>query len=157
MYGTSFMQSAASTWRLFNDRGVMALINDDLTGSVLFCGALLSAIITAAIGYGLGWIFYNEDPDIEISQGIPIGLAVYGGVVGLILCICCLTVVKSGIVTIFTLFAEEPAAMKHNHPEEFDTLVQANPNFGGMHQSIPDYEKEMEIAAPLKTTNNDSL
>ena len=91
IYGTSFVQSASATWKLFADRGIMALINDDLTGSVLFCGALLSAIITAAIGYGIGWIFYNQDPDKEISEGIPVGLAVYGGVVGLILCICVLT------------------------------------------------------------------
>ena len=131
----------------------MALINDDLTGSVLFCGSLLAAIITSAIGYGIGWIFYNEDEDIEISQGIPIGLAVFGGFVGLILCICVLTVVKSGIVSIFVCFAEDPAMMKKNHSVEFDTLVKAHPNFDNMAQSVPNYDYD---SVPIKTTNNSS-
>ena len=156
------MKSAATTWRLFNDRGIMALINDDLTGSVLFCGALLSAIITAAIGYGIGWIFYNEDSDENIKYGLPAALAVYGGVVGLILCICTLTVVKSGIVSIFVCFAEEPAAMKNNHPQEFDKFVNAHPDLQNMAQSVPEYEDEDDygagnVSAPIKNTNNTSL
>ena len=159
VYGTNFMQSASATWKLFHDRGIMALINDDLTGSVLFCGSLLAAIITAAVGYGIGWIFYNEDPDKEISEGIPVGLAVYGGVVGLILCICVLTVVKSGIVSLFVCFAEDPASMKKNHPVEFDTLVQAHPNFDNMTESVANYDYDYDdgnVSAPIRTTNNTS-
>merc|ERR1712157_693594 len=70
------------------------------------------------------------------------GLAVYGGVVGLILCICTLTVVKSGIVTIFVCFFEDPATMRKNHAEEFETLVNAHPDFDRISESIPmdDYE-----------------
>lgn len=158
IYGTSFIQSASATWKLFADRGIMALINDDLTGSVLFCGSLLSAIVTAAIGYGIAWIFYNEDPDPEISNGIPVGLAVYGGVVGLILCICVLTVVKSGIVSLFVCFAEDPASLRRNHPEEFDTLVKAHPNFDNMAESVPNYDYDGgNVSVPIKTTDNPSM
>merc|ERR1711971_1497661 len=84
IYGTSFMSSASATWQLFASRGIMALINDDLTGSVLMCGSLISAVVTAAIGYGIGEAFYGDDPDKDIAVGVPSALAVYGGVVGLI-------------------------------------------------------------------------
>eukprot|EP01083_Nonionella_stella_P002518 7236_1 len=150
IYGTSFMKSAAATWQLFGNRGIMALINDDLTGSVLFAGSLMGAIVTAAVGFGIGWIYYHEDPDPDIRYGMPAALAVYGGVVGCILCICTLTVVKSGIVSLFVCYAEAPAVMRRNHPEEFDKLVSANAEFGKVDQ---DDAYGGNVSAPIKTAD----
>eukprot|EP01084_Bolivina_argentea_P076496 138649_1 len=157
IYGTSFMKSAVNTWKLFEDRGIMPLINDDLTGSVLFCGSLLAAIVTAAVGYGIGWIFYQNDKNMD---GVAAGLAVYGAVVGLILCICVLTVVKSGIVAIFTCFAEDPEAMNNNHPEEFATLVSSHPNFQNISDTVPSYDyggSYGTASVPMKQKDNTSL
>lgn len=135
IYGTSFTKSSSLTWQLFNDRGIMALINDDLSGSVLFCGSLLSGIVTGLIGYGIGWIFYDK-----YSDNTPINLAIFGGFVGLILCASVLCIISSGIVSIFVLFAEDPASMKKNHPIEFDTLVESHPNFNNISDNVPTYD-----------------
>ncbi|CAG8674682.1 9059_t:CDS:2 [Funneliformis mosseae] len=51
IYGKSFWESAKDTWALVKDRGVDAIINDNLIGNVLVMGAFLVGIITALLSY----------------------------------------------------------------------------------------------------------
>jgi len=123
IYGTSFVQSARMTFDLFSKRGVLALINDNLTGLVIFAGALLGGIVSAAAGYLLGLAFY-DDVTVQAS------LAGFGFLIGLIITMTVLYVVHSSVVAIFVCFAEDPAAMAQNRPEEFNRIVAARPAFG---------------------------
>merc|ERR1712087_812402 len=117
----------------------MALINDDLTGSVLMFGSLISAVATAAIGYGIGAAFYGDYPDKDIRVTILSTLTVYGALAGLILCLCTLRVVESAIVSIFVCFAEAPAALHRNHIEEYETLVEAHSKFKTISEEVSEY------------------
>merc|ERR1712154_98251 len=60
IYGTSFVTSAKATWNLFMTRGLLAIINDDLTGMAIGCGALIGGVVSAATGFGIGWFFYSD-------------------------------------------------------------------------------------------------
>lgn len=115
------------------------MINDDLTGSVLVLGALIAGIGTGAVGYGIGYGFYHDDPDKDVADNLPLGLSGFGLVVGLILCLCTMTVVSSAIITLFVCFAEDPAVLKKTHHEEFEMLVEAHPKFADIGGNVSDY------------------
>lgn len=124
IYGTSFVASAKMTWNLFKSRGVMAIINDDLTGMVLFAGAMIGGVVTAAVGFGIGYAFYSDSDDGLLLAAY---LAATGLLIGMILTMTTLYVVRSSVVALFVCFAEEPAAMQQNRPQEFQQLTGAKP------------------------------
>jgi len=118
-YGCSFFTAAKNTWGLFMSKGIMALINDDLTGLALSCGAILGGVVSGLVGYLVAIGFYDE--------GLSIALAIVGAILGYIVVVIILLVVASGVVAIFVLFAEDPAAMSENRPDEFAKLTGLSP------------------------------
>jgi len=131
IYGTSFMQSAKMAFSLFKTEGITALINDDLTGMVLVAGAMVGGIVTAGCGAGIGYAYYYTDDSISESDSIILvgSMAGYGFLIGFALTLTTLYVVRSAVVTLFVCFAEEPAALHQNRPEEFQRLAEARPYF----------------------------
>ena len=129
IYGTSFISSAKMTWNLFKTRGFMALINDDLTQMVLFAGALIGGVVTAGCGAAVGYAFYGGIDDESQKSDIIGTLAGIGFLIGMILTMTTLYVVYSSVVALFVCFAEEPAALHENRPEEYQRLTGARPEF----------------------------
>jgi len=118
-YGCSFFTAAKNTWGLFMSKGIMALINDDLSGLALTCGAVLGAVVSGLVGYVVAIGFYDSD--------LAFVLAIFGALLGYIVVVIILLVVASGVVAIFVLFAEDPAAMSENRPDEFRKLTEVSP------------------------------
>merc|ERR1719189_1583267 len=116
---------------LFASEGFTALINDDLTGMVLFAGAMVGGIATAGCGAGCGYAFYYTDDSVSQEDSLILvgSMAGYGFLVGMMLTFTTLYVVRSAVVTLFVCFAEEPAALHENRPEEFGRLTGAKPEF----------------------------
>ena len=52
IYGKDYCSAAKDTWKLFKQRGIDALVNDNFIGSVLGFGSLFVGIITAAVSFG---------------------------------------------------------------------------------------------------------
>src|SRR3954453_15207916 len=52
MFGKSYCNAAKDTWRLIKDRGVEAIINDNLIGNVLSMGAIFIGALCALFGFG---------------------------------------------------------------------------------------------------------
>merc|ERR1719195_1096382 len=102
IYGTSFMQSAKMAFSLFASEGFTALINDDLTGMVLFAGSLVGGVVTAACGAGVGYSFYYTDDSVSQEDSmILIGaMAGYGFLIGFTMTLTTLYVVRSAVVTL---------------------------------------------------------
>eukprot|EP00483_Globobulimina_turgida_P009808 UN09827 len=105
IYGSSYWQSAKATWDLFMSNGLSALINDDLSGLALTCGAVLGMVVSAVAGFFVAQAYYQ---DLYLS----IYLAFLGGIFGYYVVVIILLVVASGVVAIFLCFAENPAACK---------------------------------------------
>mmetsp|Transcript_70607 Transcript_70607/g.63405 ORF Transcript_70607/g.63405 Transcript_70607/m.63405 type:complete len:504 (-) Transcript_70607:66-1577(-) len=129
IYGTSFLQSAKATWELFMNNGLSALINDDLSGLALTCGAVLGGVVSGIVGYLISQAFY---PD---NLGYGIALAWAGFILGYYACVILLIVVASGVVAIFVCFAEDPAACAQNRPEAFAKLTGVSPTMQEMAQN----------------------
>merc|ERR1712157_714220 len=124
-------------WNLFLSRGMMAIINDDLTGLAIFGGALIGGCICAVVGYGIGYIFYADYADSAVSLGVPAGLAVYGFFIGLIICFTVLYVVHSAIICLFVCYCEDPRVMQLNHLQAFNRVVDAKPGFAAINRQQP--------------------
>jgi len=116
-YGSDFITAAKATFQLFfsGNQLIMALINDDLSGMALTCGAVLGAVVSGVVGYLVASGFYDDS--------LAVGLAIFGAILGYLVVVIILLVVASGVVTIFVLFAEDPAAMNQNRPEAFQKLT----------------------------------
>merc|ERR1712154_565569 len=137
IYGTSFVTSAKATWNLFMNRGILAIINDNLVGVALNCGALI------------GYLFYSGSDDEEVYPLIPIALAWFGFFIGLIFCSCVLMVLQSAVVTLFVCYAEDPASLNSNHPEEYQGLVAAKPEWANVYRTYGGARGNVNANGPL--------
>eukprot|EP01084_Bolivina_argentea_P172128 298185_1 len=136
IYGVGFITAAGQTWGLFARQGIMALVNDDLSGLGLFAGNLCSLVVCAASGYGIAYSFYGNDPNEEISVNLLWYLTIYGAIVGFILCWLVLIVVRSAIITLFVCFAEEPQILFANRRDVYDELADVKPQFQEIHDNL---------------------
>merc|ERR1719150_66936 len=103
---------------------------------------MIASVATGAVGYGIGYAFYHDDPDQDIQDYLPPALTVFGMIVGLILCLCTMTVVSSAIVSLFVCFAEDPATLKKTHHEEYEMLVDAHSKFSDIGGHVSDYSDQ---------------
>jgi len=115
IYGTSYMESAQTSFQLMQSKGITALINDDLTGFAVFAGSLIGGVICAIIGGAMG----------RIGTDAPETYGVLGFMVGFYLCWTILQVVTSCVITIFVCYAEDPHTMSVNHPGDHNKLERA--------------------------------
>ncbi|KAJ3066986.1 putative choline transporter, neither null mutation nor overexpression affects choline transport, partial [Quaeritorhiza haematococci] len=121
IYGKNYCDAAKSTWTLIKNRGLEAIINDNLVSNVLWIGGFLIAVLCGVFVH----VYLTFSPDIKQSNpiavilGLVIGLSMFGSVVA---------VVSSGVSTTFVCLAEDPATMQKNAPEVFAKLVETYPD-----------------------------
>jgi len=126
IYGRSYIESAKATWELLCSKGIDALINDDLTGFALLCGSFIGGIVCAIAGVLMAY----SDSSLK-SYATAFG--VMGFVIGFFLCMTVLNVVRSAVITLFVCYAEDPNALKVNHPQVYNQFEQARS------QAFPNY------------------
>lgn len=130
IYGHDFRTSGKAVMSLFENRGWTAVINDDLTSTVLSLSAFGVALVTAVVGLSLTkWILPgNYFEPLLSSDNSPMLYAVVGGfgfVAGLAMAMVLCTVVTTALHTIFICFAEDPVAFRGAHPQYYQDLVAA--------------------------------
>jgi len=113
VYGLSFMEAAKNTWQLFSTKGFDAIINDNLSNLVLACGAIVGGVITFLVGALLTFIMFNGYDDVVLYV---ILMAIVGFFVGYYFTLEFMFPVQSAIRAVFVCWAEDPAALKENHP-----------------------------------------
>ena len=97
------MEAGKRTWDLFVSKGILEVINDDLSGLALTCGCMLGMIVGAGAAVGVSVAFYGDEDYgvlMHVLCGI-VGAYLAFAVVGIIL-----RSVSSGVVAIFVCFAE---------------------------------------------------
>jgi len=123
IYGKSFRESAKDTWKLIKDRGVEAIINDNLISNVLAMGAILVGIITALLSF----IYINLLHRIE--EGFTPLVVFLGFIVGFQMMTIMGSVILSGTATTFVCLAEDPDALARTKPELYDAIRATYPRF----------------------------
>lgn len=112
LYGKNYTKAASDTWSLIHRSGLGAVINDNLTGSVLALGSFFIGLVggfTAAIIFSL------------IRGPVKGDYVVYAGLAGIfsasLIAWCGLAIVRSGITTFYVCLAEDPNALRRTDPE----------------------------------------
>ena len=107
MYGTSFVESGKDAVTLFKQKGLSALINDQLVSNVFMFASFGSAVLTALVGYGYALAF-------GLDGGYKPLLAGVGFIMGLMVCSIVLSIMDSAVATVFVCWAEAKEALQRN-------------------------------------------
>ncbi|KAK9762954.1 Protein PNS1 [Basidiobolus ranarum] len=124
IYGKPYCQAAKDTWRLIQDRGIEAIINDSLIGNVLTMGGLLVATVTSIITYVFIQVF---KPEINGNADFTTVFIFFGFIVGFSLFALVGEVIQSGTATTFVCLAEDPEALQRSQPELFEQIRRTYP------------------------------
>jgi hypothetical protein len=108
VYGKAYCEAAKDTWDLFKSAGFEAIANDNLIGTVITVTSFLTAIACAIFGGALGAIFVNDIWPLTCVISFFIGFAI---------CMVPLSLIQSGVCTVFVCFAEQPEILKFNNPD----------------------------------------
>jgi len=123
IYGMKFTEAGKRAWNLFMESGLDMIVAYDLSGSMVFLGAMLggglSAIFTWAtihfsgdmmVMHGKGWL---KPKDGDLS-GAYVG---FGFLTGFMLVLIASTPIESGVTALLVCYAEEPDVLAENYPE----------------------------------------
>ncbi|CAO3616314.1 unnamed protein product [Mucor fragilis] len=124
IYGQGFVPSAKRTWSMIQDRGVEALINDNLIGNVLFMGTLLVGVLSSLLGYL--YLLIAKPAYNATGNMTPIVMLICF-IIGMSMFSTISTVISSGVITTFVCLAEDPEALRRVNPELFEAIRQTWP------------------------------
>jgi len=87
IYGNSFIEAAKATFALLKERGITAIINDNLIGGVLLFAAFMSALLgSMCTGLLAKYAFHAGD---EWGWWCAIG-----GMLSFVMCVCAVEIVE---------------------------------------------------------------
>eukprot|EP01084_Bolivina_argentea_P263316 445623_1 len=155
IYGNKFIDSSDKIYKLMDRRGLNKILIDDITGIAIFCACLVSGLFTSVIAYGIGFIYYGQDTDININIYVVNDLAVYGGVIGLIMCLGILRNVRSAIIAMWVCFAEHPAFLERNRQMVFKKLIHSHENIAKLNMQIVNEPDEIDKSETDEIDKND--
>jgi len=119
VHGHTYYDAAKKASDIAEKNGMDALVNDELVGSVLTMGAavggLACGIMPVLVGRGSGALTYSQSRVVLLM----------GGLLGYTIIMAVMAVVWSSVVTLFVCFAEDPTALYHTKPAEFQRLMTA--------------------------------
>ncbi|CAG8585462.1 15187_t:CDS:2 [Racocetra persica] len=120
IYGKSYCQAAKDTWTLIKDRGVEAIINDDLIGNVLTMGSLLIGVLCGILGY----IYISTSIQYLLTENtnLVIVFVIICFVIGFMMCVVITDAIGSGVSTTFVALAEDPDALRRTKPLLFEKI-----------------------------------
>ncbi|CAG8570453.1 16629_t:CDS:10 [Racocetra persica] len=126
IYGKSFCDSAKDTWTMIQDRGVEAIINDNLIGTVIIMGSFLVGMVAALFGYLYTIIFH---PNFNVGGGFTPLIVFLSFIIGFQMLSIIGSVIFSGSATTFVCLAENPDALARIKPDLYNAIIRTYPAF----------------------------
>ncbi|ORX45854.1 DUF580-domain-containing protein [Hesseltinella vesiculosa] len=124
IYGKNYIESAKRTWTLIKDRGIQAMINDNLINNVLFMGALLVAVLSSLLGYL--YLLVSKPAFNQTGNMTPV-VVMMCFIVGLSTFSTVATVISCGVSTTYVCLAEDPQALQRTQPTLFEKIRETWP------------------------------
>ena len=124
LYGKAYLPAAQDTWRMMENRGIDALVNDCLIGSVITMGSTFVAYLCAFLAY-----LYLQFTSPAYNNGgafTPVVMA-FSFLMGLQVCRIFITPIGSGVDTIFVAMAWDPDVLVKDHPDFYQRVVHVYP------------------------------
>eukprot|EP00741_Cyanophora_paradoxa_P010617 tig00020537_g10261.t1 len=115
IYGKPYLAAARDTCRLLRDRGLDAVVNDNIVAGVAVWGSVLGGTLTATL---VGpWARRAAD------QWLPVTTTAF--LLGYVIVQQAMAVLESGVVALFVCFAEDPKALQRTKPAVYRHLTEA--------------------------------
>ena len=124
LYGKAYIPAAKDTWKMMQDRGVDALVQDCLIGPVLTMGSMFVSYVCALLAY---LYLQFTKPAYNADGNFTAVIMAFAFVIGLQVCQVFMTPIGSGVETIFVAMGWDPQVMINDHPEIYYKLVQLYP------------------------------
>lgn len=124
IYGKSYIRAAKDTWIIIKDRGVEAIINDNLVGNVLVMGSILIGALCGLFGFG--YIKLVNLPFKDNTNEV-LAFVIICFLIGLMMAIVVTDAIDSGVTTTFVALAEDPGALARTKPQLFERIRQRWP------------------------------
>ncbi|KAL4073935.1 plasma-membrane choline transporter-domain-containing protein [Scleroderma yunnanense] len=124
LYGKPYLQAAKDTFRLFQDRGIDALVNDSLVGTTLIFGAYVVGLLCSLFAY-LYLRFTHPSYNSEGQYTAPVVLFAF--LIGLQCSLTLSSAIEAGVSTIFVGLGEDPQVLAMRAPALFDMIAQRYP------------------------------
>ena len=117
IYGKSFCEAARDTWRLVGSHGIQAIINDSFIGAVLAMAQLCIALVCFCVGALAGVALTESDVNTANAGYEWLVYGILGALIGFVVASTTVSVVDSGVSTLFVSYAMDPEALEHNDRE----------------------------------------
>ncbi|RIB23701.1 plasma-membrane choline transporter-domain-containing protein [Gigaspora rosea] len=127
IYGKSYCQAAKDTWTLIKDRGVEAIINDDLIGNVLTMGSLLIGVLCGLLGFLYINFLLKPLLNDQSNTNLIVIFVIICFAIGFMMCVVITDSISSGVSTTFVALAEDPDALRRTKPALFERIRQQWP------------------------------
>ncbi|KAK1924435.1 integral to plasma membrane protein [Papiliotrema laurentii] len=133
LYGKSYIPAAKDTWRLMKDRGIDALINDSIVGSVLMWGGYLNGFLCGLFAY---LYLRFTSPSYNSNGQYTAPLVFFGFWIGIMVNSIVSGALDAGVSTIFVGLGEDPMVLRDRSPGLFELIRQQYPR---VVQGVPHY------------------
>ncbi|KAF8335887.1 plasma-membrane choline transporter-domain-containing protein [Cantharellus anzutake] len=124
LYGKPYMVAAKDTWRVFQDRGIDALINDSIIGITMMWGAYGVGILSGIFSYI--YLRYTKPSYNSDGQYTPV-VMFFAFIIGVQCCLTTISAIEAGVSTIFVGLGEDPAVLATRAPELFEMIAAKYP------------------------------
>ncbi|CCK68826.1 Pns1p KNAG_0B03850 [Huiozyma naganishii CBS 8797] len=124
LYGKPYLRAAKETWYMIREKGLDALINDNLINTALafytvFCSYIVSLLAFLYLRY--------TKPDYNSNGSYNGALIAFAFVITLQISNIANEVIRSGTATFFIALGNDPEVFQHSYPERFDEIFRAYP------------------------------
>lgn len=115
IYGKPYCAAASDAIQLLKSQGIMALINENLVGSVLFFSSLMCGLLGGAAGAILAKYVWS----------VPLwGLwAMIGLIVSFGISMILFETIASSVIAFFVCYAEDPVALEQTKPHVYEAMI----------------------------------
>lgn len=124
LYGKSYVKSAKDTWQMLRYKGMDALVNDCLIGTLLSMSALFVAYTASLLLY---LYLKLTNPAYNADGGFYAPVVAFTFVMSLQICNIVTNVIRSGVATFFIALAKDPEVFQMSYPEQFNEVLRNYP------------------------------
>ncbi|KDQ57627.1 hypothetical protein JAAARDRAFT_130142 [Jaapia argillacea MUCL 33604] len=124
LYGKTYLEAAQDTWRLFLDRGIDALVNDQLVGMTLTWGAYAIGMLSSLFAYL--YLRYTH-PSYNDNGQYTAPVILFAFVIGAQCMLTLSSAIEAGVSTIFVGLGEDPQVLQARAPELFALIAETYP------------------------------
>ena len=124
LYGKPYLRAAKETWYMIREKGLDAIINDNLVNTALAFYSLFTSYISALFAF---LYLRFTSPNYNSTGGFNAPLIAFSFVIALQICNIATEVIRSGTATFFIALGNDPEVFHASYPERFDEIFRSYP------------------------------